>query len=311
MHDTVRSPVFILGLPRSGTTILHEMLAASGCFNIVTARHVICFDELRCRHLDKVRSRQWLGERFEQLGLCTRGVDILGLRPDSAEEYGFILDNHHSGTLITRRNFPMFRSVCELIQGDGGKGRSLLLKNPFDFGNGRRIKTLMPDAKIVFIHRNPFHVLGSLYRLVVIGVTRPSAYLAMLSERYDAFIRSEFPLRVARLLCERWPGLLARGLVYQTRILTAGYLRSLSSIPAEDRIDIRYETLCQHPNETIAAILARFGFKGRSLDYRSMIGARASCVPPEVAAQRNLVVRSISSYAAAVGYDLPTLAERL
>ena len=37
--------VFILGLHRSGTTWLSELLARSGGFNILTAEHVILFDD--------------------------------------------------------------------------------------------------------------------------------------------------------------------------------------------------------------------------------------------------------------------------
>ncbi len=39
VRDALRSPVFILGPHRSGTTLLYEMMHANGCFNIVTARH--------------------------------------------------------------------------------------------------------------------------------------------------------------------------------------------------------------------------------------------------------------------------------
>lgn len=38
------APVFILGLHRSGTTILYEMLASTGAFDVLTAWHVIEFD---------------------------------------------------------------------------------------------------------------------------------------------------------------------------------------------------------------------------------------------------------------------------
>ncbi len=312
MDDGLTFPAFILGLSRSGTTLLYEMLAASGCFNVVTARHVICFDELRDGRVDRERSRARLQKRFERLRLSTRGVDVVRLGPDTPEEYGFILDNLLGfGAAITRRNFPVFRHICEVIQRDCGRDRRLLLKNPWDFGNGRLIKALMPGAKIVYIHRNPFHVLGSRFRLDRVAVSEPSAYLSMLCERYREFMDSDFPLRVVRALWDRYPGLIARWLVHQTSWSTSGYLRSLSSVPPEDRIHIRYETLCAHPNETMGAILSHFGVDGATRDYGAMIGTHASRVPAEIAAQRDLVVRKLSGYAAAVGYALPELAEVL
>lgn len=312
MTDPLRSPVFLLGLPRSGTTILYEMLAASGCFNIVTARHVICFDELRNGRVNREESRERLRKRFEQLGLSTRGVDIVRLGPDTPEEYGFILDNLLlSGAAITRRNFPAFRSVCEVIQRDHGRDRPLLLKNPWDFGNGPLVKELMPGAKIVYIHRNPFHVLGSRYRLDLIALRKPSVYLSMLSERYAAFVRGGFPVQLVRLLCDKRPSLFARWLVHHIAWMASAYLRSLSSVPQEDRIDIKYEDLCERPNETIAVILAHVGVDGSRWDYGDMIGSHTSRANPQVAAQRDLVIMKLSEYANAVGYDLPRLAAAL
>lgn len=287
------------------------MLAATECFNVVTARHVILFDRIRHGRVGREQSRRELQARFERLGLHDRGVDIFGLSPDSPEEYVFILDNLHAGPAINARNFHVFRHICEVVQRDSGNGRELLLKNPWDFGNIRRVKALLPGARVIYIHRNPFHILGSLHRLVLIAVTQPSAYLAMLNDRYEEFVRSEFPMRVARLLCDKYPRLLARALIYQVYWLTSGYVRHRMTVPQQDQIEIRYESLCERPEETITAILAHFGLQGRPLDYSRMIGARASRVGPVVASQRDLVLKMLSPYAAAAGYDLHKLAESL
>ena len=44
-------PVFILGEPRSGTTLLYKLLGLSGCFNIVTVYHLMRYDELMKRRV--------------------------------------------------------------------------------------------------------------------------------------------------------------------------------------------------------------------------------------------------------------------
>ncbi|UCC31412.1 MAG: sulfotransferase [Phycisphaerales bacterium] len=308
MIESLRSSVFILGLHRSGTTLLYQMLAASGCFNIITARHVICFDELRNGSVGRERSRSRSRERFARLGLSSRGVDIVDVGPDTPEEYGFILDNLHAGMSITRRCFHVFRSVCEVIQSDYGRDRPLLLKNPWDFGNGRLIKTLIPDARIVYIHRNPFHVLSSLYRVVVTATTRRHAYLSMLSDRYASLTESEFPWRAVQRLGAAKGGLIARGLIYQAGRSASGYLKSVRTSPVGGRIDVRYETLCRQPHETMTTILEFLGVNGEQVDYRAMIGAHTSQVVPEIARQRDLVLRKLSDYASAVGYDLSRLA---
>ena len=81
----MHAPIFILGLQRSGTTLLYEMLAASGAFRISTAWHVICFDELLTDEMDPTASRERLRDRFAAAGLKTRGVDIVATGPDTPE----------------------------------------------------------------------------------------------------------------------------------------------------------------------------------------------------------------------------------
>lgn len=287
------------------------MLEASGHFNIVTARHVICYDELGRRGADREGVRRCLRKRFEDLGLSTRGVDVVRLSPDTPEEYGFILDNLGLGLNITGRNFRAFQRICELIQRDAGKHRPLLLKNPTDFGNERRIKSLMPESKFVHIHRNPFHTISSSFRMITGSTNGRSDFLAMLSRRYVNFVESEFPPRLLRLVSKRCPSVVVKALIHNASWVTSLYLRNRSAVSPEDRIDIQYEELCDRPNETIARILTHFGFADRGLDYRGMIGKHASRVASEVAADRNLIIRKLSNYAAAVGYDLSELVEEM
>ena len=39
-------PIFVLGFHRSGTSILYKVLESTKCFNIITAYHVIKYDQL-------------------------------------------------------------------------------------------------------------------------------------------------------------------------------------------------------------------------------------------------------------------------
>ena len=269
---------------------------------------MICFDELRNGSADRERSRSRSRERFARLGLSSRGVDIVDVGPDTPEEYGFILDNLNAGVSISKRRFHVFQSVCEVIQRDHGRDRPLLLKNPWDFGNGRLISTLITDARIVYIHRNPFHVLSSLYRVVVTATKRRDAYLSMLSDRYASLAGSEFPWRAVQRLGTAEGRLLARGLIYQAGRSASGYLKSVRTSPTGSWIDVRFETLCRQPHETMTTILEFLGVNGEQVDYRAMIGAHTSQVVPEISRERDLVLRKLSDYASAVGYDLSRLA---
>ena len=78
-------PVFLLGLHRTGSTWLHAMLARTGCFRVVTAHHVICWDEYANGGRDRGPSRERLAARFQKLGLADRGIDAVEVRPDLIE----------------------------------------------------------------------------------------------------------------------------------------------------------------------------------------------------------------------------------
>jgi DNA-directed RNA polymerase subunit N (RpoN/RPB10) len=283
------------------------MLAASGCFNIVTARHVVCFDELGNGDANPDRLGSKVREALDRLGLSDRGVDIVDLGPDTPEEYSFILDNLHAGRSISRRHIHVFCRVLEMVERLCGRERPILLKNPWDFGNGRLIKTLVPDAKLVYTHRNPFHTLSSLYRVVVTAAGWRHPYLSLLSNRYRTLTESEFPWRVAQWLGASRPSLLATGLIRHAAWSASGYLKSIRGVSCGDRIDVRFETLCRRPNETIARILEYLGVAGDDVDYRKMIGTHSSRVLPEIARRRDSVVARLGEYASTVGYDLENL----
>jgi len=333
------APLFILGLQRSGTTLLYEVFAASGAFNVSTTWHVICFDELRRGVDDVAASRHRLQERFAAAGLTTRGMDIVKIGPDTPEEYGFVLANRGLGMRITRRSLPVFEEFRGVVQRCSGADRPLVLKNTWDFGNAARIKGLVPGARFVFIHRNPFQIVSSLYRVVCKAVLKGFPYLELLSDRFARFAAGGLPRRTARLLCTRTPGLVARGVVHFVAHQARGYLRGLPALSPTDYINVRYEDLCAQPNETMARLLAfagvdpdagaaafrprgarpvspegraapdSRGLKATALDYRPMISPHATHVEPEIAARRRLVIRRFQRYALAAGYDLATLAE--
>jgi len=302
--DPLRAPVFILGLHRSGTTLLYEMMAKTGGWNTVWAWHVIEFDRLRTATADLAGSRAELGRRFERLGLHTRGVDVVRVTPSSEEEYGFILDNHGHGNRITRAAYPFFRDACAIIQQTHPRRRPLLLKNPWDFGNAGLIKELIPSARFVCIHRNPLHVLSSLSRFAHQAIFEPMPYLAMLSRRYAAFIGGKWRVGAARVAMTRGGKPLIRALIRHTAARCERYLEDVSLVPDSDRVDVRFEDLCRAPRATMRRVMTHLNVPPRELDYAAMIGAHASRVESPIADQAALIRRRMGSYLHHVELDL-------
>jgi hypothetical protein len=51
--------------------------------------------------------------------------------------------------------------MCKKIQFIAGNDKPILLKNPYDFPNFLYIKRVFPNARFVFIHRNPLKTISS------------------------------------------------------------------------------------------------------------------------------------------------------
>src|SRR5205814_4727127 len=71
------APIFIMGAHRSGTTWLQQLLVETGCFDYVSAFHVICYDRLPrepMKPADAPADRE-LVETFRRRGVGTRAVD--------------------------------------------------------------------------------------------------------------------------------------------------------------------------------------------------------------------------------------------
>jgi len=90
LQQVTFQPVFIVGLHRSGTSILYKMLTETGNFNPVTAYHLINYNELLLNHHLKKEefAKQLLTESFREKGLRDRGIDRLKVTAEFAEEYG-------------------------------------------------------------------------------------------------------------------------------------------------------------------------------------------------------------------------------
>ena len=184
-------PVFILGLHRSGTSILYKMLTETGCFNPVTAYHIIKYDELLYNKINKKEDEvkteltEYLAENQED-----RGIDKLKLDADFAEEYGFLLGQHSSKMYISKENKGIFSEMSRKIQFISENKKPILFKNPYDLINFVYIKQIFPNAKFVFIHRHPFKTLSSTIKAVKFLLEEKNPYTTQLFRLYNVMFES-------------------------------------------------------------------------------------------------------------------------
>lgn len=283
-------PVFILGDHRSGTTLLYKTLAATNCFNYVTAYHVINYNRLLSIHAQgkDAYARQELEKVFESHDLRDRGIDHVQLTPDLPEEYGFILDNAGYGFRLSQDSLPVFIELCKKIQLVGASDKPLLLKNPWDSSNFLQIKENFPDCKIIFIQRDAAEVISSKLKAMRVLLAKENAYTTLLSQKYGDIFKSPIKKYLYQLYYSGVLGLGLRQFIKETIESRTYYSQNISRLDKSDYISITYEGLCKSPRETILGILEFLGLEEvNPLDYESLIKPRPLNLLPEVVRKKN------------------------
>ena len=176
-------PVFIVGHPRSGTTHLHNLMAASGRF--ATVPPVLAGMPWEGRGLGRLM-RPFVGMYLPE----TRLIDQVRLAPDAPTEDEVALANMCALSYFHAFYFPrdlaetyrrglLFegasaeevagreRALRRYVRTMARRGRGpLLLKNPAYTAQVGWLLRLFPEARVVHIHREPEAVFASARRSV-------------------------------------------------------------------------------------------------------------------------------------------------
>jgi hypothetical protein len=303
-------PVFIMGLHRSGTTLLHRLLAETGCFNYVSAYDVICYKEVLANHFAgrTAAARQELLNRFKSLGLTTRIIDETPATAEAPIEYGFAIMQVTNGRpRITDGTLDVFRQMARKMQFIGDPSKPLLLKNPWDQIYFLDLKRWFPDAKFVFIHRHPAATLNSQMRAMRSLFEAKNEFSAMITPWYrDMWDR---PLRrMVALSLNRRPLLLWERLMnIQVMRMIGYYLKNFKKLPPQDVISLRYEDLCRDPDTLMKRITDFLGVHPpESITYRDKIAPRESRLPAEVLALYKRLKPKLQPYLDEQGYSDPS-----
>jgi hypothetical protein len=303
------APIFIMGAHRSGTTWLQQLLVETGCFDYVSAFHVICYDRLPREPMKAADTPAYreLVETFARLGVDTRDVDDVRATPDLAEEYGFILHNAGTGFGLTRANLPLFHQICRRIR-TSAQPRPIVLKNPWDAGNFLFVKRVIPDARFLFIHRHPQRVIHSALSSARILLASRNAYTALLSRHYDRLFGAELwyraRLALHRLSVSRHLGIGVRHLTAAVSATNLYFFQNVARLPRGDYLSLRYEDLCERPVELLGRV---FEFVGgidpaRASALRTPAKPRRGDVMPEVKWYSRVIAQKTAAYRAMHGY---------
>ncbi|MEM8963789.1 MAG: sulfotransferase [Acidobacteriota bacterium] len=296
-------PVFVLGNHRSGTTLLYQMLAASESFNVVTAYHVIEGDRLLTNHLEsrettvKKELREMLARRTAADG-GKRLIDEVSVSPDLPEEYGFRLSERK----IRPRNLSEFITFCKKVQYIAGDTKPLLLKNPWDFPNFLFLRQALPQARFIFIHRNPLRVMNSQIRAVRALFSARAPYHALVDPWYRRIAASPTLLAFARWALSPPLGILFREVMGTMRESAVYFMQNHKALEGA-YIQVRYEDLCEDPSSTISRILGFLDMEPTQPQaYAPLVRPRRLDLLPEVEKNADQIKRLLGPYLEHCGY---------
>jgi len=244
-----KPPLFILGHWRSGTTLLHNMLTKDP-----QAAYLTTYQSLFPNNLGS----KWLFKTFMIINMPDkRPSDNVALNIDFPQEDEFAFSNCQAYAYYNFFYFPKeyhrfyensvhhknlsekeikhwYKSYDKMMKKAllNTKGERLIIKNPVNTARIDKLLNLYPDAKFLYIYRNPITVYYSTKRFF--QQLYPTLWLHEVDHGF-----------IGKMILE----------VYQ--LLMNDYLNHKSLIPKENLIEVRFEEFEKHPVEEIEKIYAQ------------------------------------------------------
>lgn len=252
-----KAPVFIVGYWRSGTTHLHNLMACSPGFGIISPLASGLPGEL-------LTLARWFRPLLERSLPDTRGVDQVAVTPNSPQEDEIPIASMHPFSVFHALYFPRhFRErfnqgvffddvspaevalwerrvryfMAKVVRHQGRE--TILVKNPVYTARIRQLLAIWPDAKFVHIYRNPYDVFAS----SVHYFTKMIGELAM--QKFEH-------LDIAEQVLETYPRMLDR--------LSA----DTAGLPSRQFCEVRYEQLEAAPGGELKRIFGQLELPGWS-----------------------------------------------
>jgi hypothetical protein len=179
---TIKQPIFITGLPRSGTTFLHRLMLTDPVNRAPTVWETIYPSPLsgsQAQRIARVRRQlkafEWLAPDFRALHPmdATSPQECSEITAHVFRSLRFDTNYHIPSyrkwlDSDVVRHLPAYRfhkRFLQFLQHQDGADRRWVLKCPEHLFAIEAIRTVYPDARLVFVHRDPVKVLLSQSRL--------------------------------------------------------------------------------------------------------------------------------------------------
>lgn len=251
IQNVAARPVFIMGLHRSGTTFLYDSVAR--CFPVanLSLYHLFYYDRLLRNHEEgqENRDRQTLNRLFRSLGITDRKLDAVYVDDRMVEEYGWILRNHSFSMKVTASNWHVLDEMCRKLQYVTPGAQAVLLKNPWDTGNARKILQWFPNARFIYITRDPIYILNSQINAAISLLTGSQPFQTLLVDNFKTILgRTSLNLVYAGWKVMRGIKMLTGNRPFEM------ILRPLTALAVEQQLKQYYQDLEELPPETVYAL---------------------------------------------------------
>lgn len=244
--EPIENPVIITGLPRTATTLAHNILAASEGHRGPALWELLFTDVdrgegARRAHIEDTRK---MARAFMRLAPAFRVIHPLDA--EKPDECNYVLP--HGSSHLARADLPGYdrwqrdrdylpdyrylKQAIQVLQ-HGRPRRRWVLKSPMHLAHLPELRTVFPGATIVWTHRDPVAAIGSVCSLV---------------ETTQALhVRRPDPHAIGRTWLE-----LQASAVEQARAVRA-------EAPAASFVDVPYAWLAKEPHARMPELYERIG----------------------------------------------------
>ena len=243
-------PIFIIGHWRSGTTLLQYMMCLDPMFGYLTYYQAfvptlafIGGNGLKRILAPLIPSRRPQDDVQLHADLPTEEENPLATFSTQSASHSFFFPKNESYynrfILFKNTSVPLVKKWQKAYQkmidqiSTKWPGKQLVIKNPHNTGRVLELKAIYPNAKFVFLHRNPYEVF-------------PSTYLM-----YDKVVKTQYLQKYSKTDTED-------KIFFYYQSIIQKYLEQRSFIPPGDIIEIAYDDLTQDPLTSVKRIYEHF-----------------------------------------------------
>lgn len=273
------------------------MLGETKLFNIFTMYHLLNYDELIYNHINKLeeKKKKEFNDFLIKKGITNRKTDNILVSSDYEQEYVYFFSQRNLPLILSKKNKELFENLCKKIKFISENDNPILMKNPYDFPNFLYIKKIFPEAKFVFIHRNPLEVISSTMRLWQTRLKNKDEFTVLYSKQYEKAYNNKLSLFLMRLYYASFFPFGIFEVIWRCRKGCKYYLKNIKCLSKEDFISIKYEDLCAGPNNVIGNILEFLNLKS-DMDFSSFVKPRKLSLTREVRFMKKFIYYMLKPY---------------